>query len=135
MKTISQLFLGTAVQLILAVTVLLTPSTSRADTDCNSIAACVLPRTTPAGSYNPAFQVYVTDLYHVEMDLFSDGSCQTFYDTATADGTGIGLSTFGYSLDPPLLSGDTISIKVRAGWCPETACLQVVGGQGICQGF
>ena len=135
MNKISQLFLGTAASFILGATVLLTPGTSRAQTDCSSIAACVVPTIANPALYDPAFQVNITDLYHVEMDLFSDASCGVLYDTVIGDGTGTGLMTFEYSLNPPLNAGDTMSLKARVGWCPETACLQVVGGQGICQGF
>lgn len=76
MRKMVQYSLGIAVQLALASVVLLTPGMSRADTDCSSIAACVVPHDVPPPAYyQPAFQVNVTDLYHVEMDIFSDASC------------------------------------------------------------
>ena len=134
MNRILQAVLGTAIPLALTSMVLLTPGTSYADADCNSIAACVVPHDVPPPPYfQPAFQVNINGPYHVEMDLYSDDSCQTFFDTAAADGMSFGLTTFEYGF--PMSSGDIISMKVRVGGCPETACLQVVGGQGICQGF
>jgi hypothetical protein len=106
---------------------------TRADVDCSSIAACTIPR--PDSGYDPAFQANISGSYHVDADIFLDASCQTIFDTASANGSFTGLITLEYVLDPPMMSGDVVSWKLRFDGCPQTDCLTAVAGTDICQGF
>lgn len=127
-------FIGVVGQMVVVGGMLMVSAgTSRADVDCSTIAACALSPPN-SGVYHPAFQVNMTGPFQVEMDVFTDASCGTFFDTASADGTdSFGLTTFEYfySMSP----GDTMSMKVRVRGCPPTDCLTVVAGRDVCQGF
>jgi hypothetical protein len=110
----------------------LSPGISRADVDCNSIVACTIPH--PEGYYQPGFQANITGSFRVAADIFLDATCQNLFDTPTAEaGPYFGVVTFEYGLDPPMMSGDVVSWKVRFDGCPETDCLTEVAGTDVCQ--